>query len=141
MKAQSVSRILAAAATLISLAAGDCSRAFLVDAANKYVAAQAAGKPAILAAIAADSLNYTESNRAIDFKTGVLAEPMKIDQQLSIHDTAQCATFTQLIVASQAKQYVIGTRILYTDNKATLIETIATKPGDWAFNATGYLYW
>ncbi len=44
-------------------------------------------------------------------------------------------------MASQAKQYVIGTRILYTDNKATLIETIATKPGDWAFNATGYLYW
>ena len=44
-------------------------------------------------------------------------------------------------MASQAKQYVIGTRILYTDNKATLIATIATKPGDWAFNATGYLYW
>ncbi len=141
MKAQSVSGILAAAATLISLAAGDCSRAFLVDAASKYVAAQAEGKPAILAAIAADNLNYTESNKAIDIKTGVLAQPVKIDHQRSIHDTAQCATFTELIVASQAKQYVIGTRILYTDNKASLIETIATKPGDWAFNATGYLYW
>ena len=83
MKAQSVSGVLAAAAALISLAAGDCSRAFLVDAANKYVTAQAEGKPAILAAIAADNLNYTESNKPVDIKTGVLAQPMKIDHSSS----------------------------------------------------------
>jgi hypothetical protein len=28
-----------------------------------------------------------------------------------------------------------------TDGKITQIESIVTKPGDWAFNATGYLYW
>ncbi len=133
--------ILAAAATLIPSSAAECSRAFLVDATTKYVAAQTEGKPATLAAIAAANLNYTESDKTIDINTGVLAQPMKIDHSRSVHDTVQCATFTELIVASQPKQYVIGTRMVFTDNKASLIETIPTKMGDWAFNATGYLSW
>jgi hypothetical protein len=137
MKAQ----YLAILAALVSSAAAECTRAFLVDATAKYVAAQTEGKPATLAAIAAANLNYTESDKTIDINTGVLAQPMKIDHERSIHDTVQCATFTELIVATQPKQYVIGTRMVFTDNKASLIETIATKPGDWAFNATGYLHW
>lgn len=31
--------------------------------------------------------------------------------------------------------------MLVNNNKITLIESIVTKPGDWAFNATGYLHW
>jgi hypothetical protein len=138
MKTQS---ILAAGATLVSCVASQCSRSFLVDATSKYVAAQTEGKPATLAAIAAANLNYTESDKTIDIKTGVLAHAMKIDHSRSIHDTTLCATFTELIVASPPNPYVIGTRMVFTDNKASLIETIATKPGDWAFNATGYLHW
>jgi hypothetical protein len=130
-----------AAAALPSGAAADCSRSFLVDATTRYVAAQTEGKPAALAAILADGLNYTESDKTVDIKTGVLAQPMKIDHSRSIHDTTLCAAFTELIVADPAKPYVIGTRMVFTDNKASLIETIATKPGDWAFNATGYLHW
>ena len=126
---------------LAPCAAAQCSRSFLVDATAKYVAAQTEGKPAILAAIAADNLNYTESDKTIDIKTGVLAQPIKIDHNRSIHDTTLCATFTELIAAELAKPFVIGTRMVFTNNKASLIETIATKPGDWAFNATGYLHW
>jgi len=66
---------------------------------------------------------------------------MKIDHNLSIHDTTTCATFTELIVTNRSKPYVIGTRMLFTGNQITTIESIATHPGDWAFNATGYLYW
>ncbi|KAK4039552.1 hypothetical protein C8A01DRAFT_36426 [Parachaetomium inaequale] len=138
MKAQS---ILLATTALATCAAAECTRSFLVDATAKYVAAQTEGKPATLAAIAADTLNYTESDKTVDIKTGVLAQAMKIDHNRSIHDTTLCATFTELIVADGAKPYVIGTRMVFTDNKASLIETIATKPGDWAFNATGYLHW
>ncbi|KAH6855353.1 hypothetical protein B0I37DRAFT_423609 [Chaetomium sp. MPI-CAGE-AT-0009] len=119
----------------------ECSRSFLVDATAQYVAAQTEGKPATLTAITADNLNYTESDKTVDITTGVLAQPMKIDHSRSIHDTTLCATFTELIVADVAKPYVIGIRMVFTDNKASLIETIATKPGDWAFNATGYLHW
>lgn len=138
MKAQP---IFAAGTALISCVGAQCSRSFLVDATSKYVAAQTEGNPATLAAIAAANLNYTESDKTIDIKTGVLAQPMKIDHSRSIHDTARCATFTELIIASSPKPYVIGTRMVFADNKASLIETIATKPGDWAFNATGYLHW
>ena len=31
--------------------------------------------------------------------------------------------------------------MLVSGNKVTLMESIVTKPGDWLFNATGYLHW
>ncbi|KAK0702733.1 hypothetical protein B0H67DRAFT_604449 [Lasiosphaeris hirsuta] len=98
-----------------------CTREFLIDASTKYVAAQSAGNPLILTALASNTLNYTESDKTTDIYTCVLSQPMKIDLNVSIHDTALCATFTELI--------------------AVLIETIATKPGDWLFDAMGYLHW
>jgi hypothetical protein len=132
---------LLAGAALVTCVTAECSRSFLVDATTQYIAAQTEGNPATLAAITSDNLNYTESDKTIDIMTGVLAQPMKVDHNRSIHDTTLCATFTELIIADAAKPYVIGTRMVFTDNKASLIETIATKPGDWAFNATGYLHW
>jgi hypothetical protein len=38
---------------------------------------------------------------------------------------------------------VIGTRIFFdsSTNKISLMESVVTDEGDWAFNATGYLYW
>jgi hypothetical protein len=85
--------------------------------------------------------SYIESEKPVSIRTGVLSQPMKIDHNRSIHDTTNCATFAELIVANPAKPYVIGTRMLFTRNQITTIESIATHPGDWAFNATGYLYW
>jgi len=126
---------------LICRAAAECSKTFLVDATKKYIAAQSEGKPELLTAIAAESLNYTESEKPVDIAKGVLTQPLKIDRNLSIHDTTLCATFTELIVTDSANPYVIGTRMVFEDNKAALIETLATKPGDWLFNATGYLHW
>ncbi|KAK5656586.1 hypothetical protein OQA88_4565 [Cercophora sp. LCS_1] len=134
-------RSLIAGVCLISSAKAACTREFLVDATNTYIAAQTAGNPAALTALTSETLNYTESDKTIDIKTGVLSQPMKIDYNVSIHDTTQCATFTELIVENPAKPWVIGTRMVFTDSKVTLIETIATKPGDWLFNATGYLHW
>jgi len=46
-----------------------------------------------------------------------------------------------LIAASNPHPYVIATRMLLTDHKITAIESIISDKGDWAFNATGYLYW
>ncbi|KAK3360579.1 hypothetical protein B0T25DRAFT_535945 [Lasiosphaeria hispida] len=132
---------LLAGLAFASGAVAACTREFLIDASTKYVAAQTAGNPLILTALASSELNYTESDKTIDIKTGVLSQPMMIDRNVSIHDTALCATFTELVVTASAKPWVIGTRILFADDKAFLIETIATKPGDWLFNATGYLHW
>ncbi|KAK4160801.1 hypothetical protein QBC43DRAFT_347116 [Cladorrhinum sp. PSN259] len=132
---------LLAAGLLAGEATAHCPRSFLVDAAKKYISAQTEGKPATLTAITSPSLNYTESDKTMDINLGILSKPLKIDHNRSIYDTTLCATFTEIIAADPAYPYVIGTRILYSDHKATLIETIATKPGDWAFNATGYLHW
>ncbi|KAK0717276.1 hypothetical protein B0T26DRAFT_775332 [Lasiosphaeria miniovina] len=138
MKAQ----ILVLASTSLALGvAADCSREFLVNATNKYIAAQTTGNVGIFAALASSNLSYTESEIPVDIAKGVLSRPMKINHSRSLHDTVGCATFTELIVTDPVAPYVIGTRMIFADGKASLVETIATKPGDWAFNATGYLYW
>ncbi|KAI1208014.1 uncharacterized protein F4807DRAFT_432830 [Annulohypoxylon truncatum] len=129
--------------TCLWLAAGisaECSRALLKDATEQYVSAQSSGQIDIFTALASN-LTYTENEQPLDIKTGVLSQPIKLDQNLSIHDTTLCATFTQLIAASAEHPYVIGTRMLLTDDKITTIESIVTDDGDWLFNATGYLHW
>lgn len=78
----------------------------------------------------------------MDPRSGILTQSLNIDHNRSIHDTVQCATFTELIVNDPDHPYVIGSRILYTDEgEILLMESIVTDAGDWLFNATGYLYW
>jgi hypothetical protein len=114
----------------------DCTRAFLQNATAQYVAAQTAGNPTLLTVLSMNA-SYTESEKPVGIRTGVLSQPVKIDHNRSIHDTTNCATFTELIVTNPAKTYVIGTRMLFTGNQITTIESIATHPRNWAFNATG----
>ncbi|OCL03840.1 hypothetical protein AOQ84DRAFT_418010 [Glonium stellatum] len=127
---------------LVCLAAtvsADCSREFLQNATDKYVAAQSAGQSATISALATSNLTYMENAKAANIKNGTLSQPIKIDFNRSVHDTVQCATFTELIASTNAKPYVIHTRMVFTDQKATLIESIVTQKGDWLFNATGTL--
>jgi hypothetical protein len=131
--------------TTLALAVGasaQCPRSALQAATDSLFAAQTAGNPSLLVGLIPNT-NYTESFKPIDIKTGILSSALKLDLNRSTHDTAQCATFSEFIIASSPKQYVIGTRMLFTPNAShiTLIETLVTKPGDWAFNATGYLYY
>ncbi|KAI0148043.1 hypothetical protein F4776DRAFT_605731 [Hypoxylon sp. NC0597] len=125
---------------LVASASAECSRALLKNATDEYVSAQSSGQIATFRALA-PNLTYTENEKPLDIRTGVLSQPIKLDQNLSIHDTTLCATFTQLIAATSEHPYVIGTRMLFTDDKITTIESIVTDQGDWLFNATGYLHW
>ena len=77
----------------------------------------------------------------MDIKTGVLAQPITIDFNRSIHDTTECATFTELTAATNKHPYVIYTRMLFTNDKITTIESVVSDEGDWVFNATGHLRW
>src|SRR3569833_3336504 len=46
------------------------------------------------------------------------------------------------ITSATAKHpYVIHTQMLFTDGKISRIQSVVTDDGDWAFNATGHLYW
>ncbi|KAF4637022.1 hypothetical protein G7Y89_g1060 [Cudoniella acicularis] len=130
----------AAAAT----ASADCTRAFLKNATDTYLAAQSAGQPNILLPLTTTTtLNYTENDSALSPLTGILSTALPITHNLSIYDTTACSTFTELIsvnTTTTTQPYVIGTRMLFSPTgKIATIESVVTTTGDWLFNATAYL--
>ncbi len=125
--------------SLASRASAACSRAMLQDATAAYIKAQSAGKPDMPAL--ASSINYTENEFPMDIKNGTLSHAITIDFNRTLHDTTECATFTELVAASNNPPYVIHTRMVFTGDKITTVESVVAKDGDWAFNATGQLYW
>ncbi|KAB5559576.1 hypothetical protein GE09DRAFT_1235778 [Coniochaeta sp. 2T2.1] len=85
------------------------------------------------------NVTYTENNKPVSISASTLSQSIKIDFTRSAHDTVQCATFTEIIAASNPHPYVIHTRMVFANEKATLIESVVTDNGDWLFNATGTL--
>lgn len=132
--------ILFVSAASFVVVSGECSRALLQNATDQYTLAQSSGTVSSLKYLAS-SVNYTENEQVVNITTGILSQPLKLDHTRSIHDTVECSTFTELISATSSHPYVIGTRMVFTDEKITTIESIVTDQGDWAFNATGYIYW
>jgi hypothetical protein len=134
---------LIAAVALTTAVSAECSLDMLKKATNIYLEAQSSGKPGILASLAVDTLNYTENDVPASLKTGILATPLKIDHNITLHDPTLCAVFTEAIVTDPAHPYVLGTRMVFGNSSTliTQIEAIITRPGDWLFNATGYLHW
>ncbi|KAK3361319.1 hypothetical protein B0T24DRAFT_684985 [Lasiosphaeria ovina] len=134
--------IVLAGLGLAATASADCTRDFLKSVTAKYVAAQKAGQSASISALATNpNFIYLENNQVAELSTGVLSKPLKVDFERSAHDTVECATFTELIAATDPHPYVIHTRMVFgaVDQKATLIESVVTDDGDWLFNATGTL--
>ncbi|KAI1075035.1 hypothetical protein F5B20DRAFT_561568 [Whalleya microplaca] len=131
--------VLLAFVGLASKATAACSRELLQEATAAYLQAQAAGEPAI--SILSSDVSYIENDAPVDITTGVLSQPVTIDFNRSLHDTTQCATFTEISAATNEHPYVIHTRMIFTDDKITTIQSVVADSGDWAFNATGHLYW
>ncbi|KAI1097839.1 hypothetical protein F4804DRAFT_326395 [Jackrogersella minutella] len=132
--------ILLLCAGLASQASAACTREELVAATDAYVKAQAAGDMSLTAALASN-VTYLENDAVVDITKGVLSQAVTIDFNRSLHDTTQCATFTEISAATNAVPYVIATRMLFADGKITAIQSVVANDGDWAFNATGQLYW
>ncbi|KAI1347855.1 hypothetical protein F5Y01DRAFT_318375 [Xylaria sp. FL0043] len=136
------SRNLVGILPLAALASAACTREFLKNATDQYLAAQTKGFSSDLASLTVSNLTYTENEVKMSLDRSVLTEPIKMDHNRSIFDTVQCATFTEIIAATNIHQYVIGTRMEFNaNNRISKMESIVTDRGDWAFNATGYLYW
>ncbi|KAI1111635.1 hypothetical protein F5Y14DRAFT_424721 [Nemania sp. NC0429] len=133
--------VFLALAGLASQVAATCSRETLQKVAATYIGAQASGKPTLLRLVA--NASYAENDKPLDITKGVLSQPVAIDFNRSIYDTTQCATFTELTAATSEHPYVIHTRMMLTSDgrKIKKIESVVTDSGDWAFNATGHLYW
>lgn len=120
--------------------AAGCSREMLQGGADNLVEAQQTGNPGALHSVA-DNLTYNENQRSRNIASGILSQPLKIDHNRSSLDTTQCATYTELIAAHATKPYVIGVQMYWTGNSISEIDVLTTSTGDWAFNATGTLYW
>jgi len=119
-------------------AQAQCSRAMLENLTDSYVKAQTAGKPGSLPL--AKAASYAENDQAMDIGKGVLAAPLKVDFTRSFHDTTQCATFTELVAATDPHPYVIHTRMeVGRDGKVSKVESVVTDAGDWMFGATEHL--
>ncbi|KAK0624904.1 hypothetical protein B0T17DRAFT_493240 [Bombardia bombarda] len=131
-------------ATLTTLTSAECTRAALKAATAQYVAAASAGNPALWTALSPNA-SYIENDEPVPVARGVLANPMKLDHNRSFHDTTACAALTELIVTDTAKPYVVHTRMLFDPAldaaRIKTVESTVATTGDWAFNATGYLYW
>ncbi|KUJ13430.1 uncharacterized protein LY89DRAFT_754174 [Mollisia scopiformis] len=136
-----LSSILFSGVLLLATALADCSREMLKNATDAYISAQSSGHSTAMATSLSPNISYTENEKPVDIKTGVLTRSLKIDLNRTIHDTIACGTWTELIVTDPTHPYVIQTRMLFNDSKITTMESIVTQKGDWAFNATGYLYW
>ncbi|CAK7210259.1 hypothetical protein SBRCBS47491_000716 [Sporothrix bragantina] len=124
-------------------AASSCPRGFLESLTSQYLAAQAAGDPALFPSLAPNATFIENDVTLASAHSAVLARPLMADRTRSYHDTEQCAAFAELIVANPKDPYVIHTRLLVsnTTRHVAVVDSVVTRPGDWAFNATGYLYW
>ncbi|KAJ4293528.1 hypothetical protein N0V90_008811 [Kalmusia sp. IMI 367209] len=130
-----------ALAALVSTASADCTRSFLKAAAADYLAAQLSGKPSGVLGFAGPNFTYVENNVPLTITNSTLTYSLKIDYNYSIYDTVQCATFTEIVAATDPHPYIIHTRIEFEqdDGKASLLESVVTDRGDWLFNATSAL--
>ncbi|KAM7202603.1 hypothetical protein V8F20_004392 [Naviculisporaceae sp. PSN 640] len=122
-----------------------CTREALKAHTDTLIAAQTSGDPAPLIALQSSSspeFVYTEDFKSNNLSTSVLRTALKIDHHRSLLDTTQCATYTEIISASDpSTPRVIGTQMRFdaTASKLIKIETLVTQPGDWLFNASATL--
>jgi len=128
---------LAGAATAASCR---CAREMLQEATDQYVEAQKSGDISLMPAVA-PSLFYSENNVEMALEDGVITQALNIDHTRSVHDTKACSTFTEIVSGDEENPYTTATRMIFKSGKASTIESVVSNPGDWAFNATGYLYW
>ena len=140
---RSVVVAMAMAGALLAPAAGyaqvSCTREGLQRAADLYIAAQSKGDTSGLPLAA--GLGYWENHAAAAIDTGLIKTAMRIDHHRSLIDASTCQTFTEVIVTSKEKPYVLGTRLRVNRDKIAEIEILWTTTGYWLFNADVYLKW
>ena len=114
-----------------------CSREGLQKAVDLYLEAQTKGDTSGLPL--AQGLGYMENIAPANINNGLIKKALKIDFHRSLLDTANCQTFSEVIVTDPASPYVLGTRLRVNHDKIAEIEILWTTTGYWLFNADNYL--
>ena len=128
---------LALSAALAAPARAACTRASLMSAVDRYLAAQGMGDPDSLPL--APKASYFEQNQPADLRKGILTQVLKVDYHHTLVDVKQCETFTELAVTNPAHPYVIGTHLTIDDDVITSINSLVTDADDWLFNAGNFM--
>lgn len=119
-------------------ASAACSRDTLQKVADSYIAAQKAGNASGLTF--APGATYIENDKTMEVGKGILSQALTVDFTRSLHDTTECATFTELVAATHSHPYVIHVRMEANDQgRISKMEAIVTDQDDWVFGATPYL--
>jgi hypothetical protein len=128
--------------SLLPSISAECTRESLLSTANTYLSAQLSGSITSLP-LSTTNLTYKENNKVMDIKKGILLSPLKISFNRSTADVVSCASYTNLIVTSAAKPYVISTQIRHamnsngtTGGEVEIIDSIVATTKDLFFNAT-----
>ena len=114
-----------------------CSREGLQKAVDLYLEAQTKGDTSGMPL--AQGLGYMENIAPANINNGLIKRALKINFHRSLLDTANCQTFTEVIVTDPANPYVLGTRLRVNHDKIAEIEILWTTTGYWLFNADNYL--
>src|SRR5688572_12407438 len=104
-----------------------CTREGLQRAVDLYIAAQTKGETSGMPL--ATGLGYFENMARADINTGLIKTPMKIDLHRSFLDPATCQTFTEVIVTTKEKPYVLATRLRVNHDKIAEVEILWTTTG------------
>jgi hypothetical protein len=123
----------------VGFAQVSCSREGLQRAVDLYITAQTKGDTSGMPL--ATGMGYMENVANANINNGVIKKPMRIDFHRSLLDTANCQTFTEVIVTNKEEPYVLGTRLRVNHDKIVEIEILWTTTGYWLFNADAYLKW
>jgi hypothetical protein len=130
--------IVVAGTAFTASASAQCSRDMLQDLADTYVEAQSTGNAAMLPL--AEGSYYGENDMPVAIADSVLTEALPVDFTRSFLDTTLCATFTELVSASNSHPYVIHTRMEATEEgEVTIMESVVTDDDDWVFGADAHL--
>jgi hypothetical protein len=140
---------LAVAATASPAAAqAGCSRERLIEMADQYRAAQAAGSVIMNMRPMGEWVNYYE-NFELSSMTfgGVIASPQKVDWDRSFYDTTLCRVYVESIITNPEHPYVLASLIRGTGSPGSPpgtvsgFDVIVTDQGDWFFDAAKTLYY
>ncbi|KAF9730822.1 hypothetical protein PMIN04_010450 [Paraphaeosphaeria minitans] len=123
-------------------ATATCTRDQLTAATDDLLRVQTTGKLDGAASFASPIV-YTENRKTTDLAKGILSQALTVAHNRSQYDIPQCAAFSELIVTTAAKPYVIATQLRLDNStqKISRIDSIVTTKGDWLFNVTGTYYW
>jgi hypothetical protein len=135
-------------APVVSHAQTSCTREGLKTAADLYIAAQARGPqrpriatisgPAVAHLPVSGRMSYVENFDTTPLSR-LIDKPLKIDQHISLLDTARCETYTEGLVSNKADPYALGTQLRLKNEAVAEIDMIWSAPGYVGFDIDGFL--